>query len=154
MLPSWLIFKDSERDSWRKELETWPTELTTAWLQKRTGLLVELSPEDLEAIDALAGLYTSDINAATDRYLDSLETAMSDELMWGGIKTSPFLAWPPEAPGEKPAFFSMVRAGQGWVARIKIGQEDHPDAYAARAAIAAEIEKRDTDIVQTLLALQ
>jgi len=154
MLPTWLVFKDAERESWRRELESWPTNLTSAWLQQRMGLIIDLNEDDLEALDALATLYRPDIQAAADRYLDSVETAMFEEFQWGGIKTSPFLAWPPQAPGGPAAFFSMVRAGQGWVAQITLTKEDHPDAYAARGAIALEIHKRDVDLQQTLLALQ
>jgi hypothetical protein len=154
MLPMWLTFKDVERESWREELEMWPKELGSEWLQQHLGIIVELTDDDVEAIDALAKLYSPDIYAATDRYLDAVEGAMFDELQWGGIKTSPFLAWPPASPDEKRAFFSMVRAGQGWVARIKLNKEEHPVAFQARGAIAGEVAKRDADLRRTLLALQ
>jgi len=154
MLPMWLEFKDAERESWREELESWPKELDREWLQQRLGVIVEMSDDDLEAIDALAKLYSPDIDASIDRYLDSVEVAMWEELQWGNIKTSPFLAWPPSSPGGPSAFFSILRAGQGWVARIQLTKEDHPVAFQARGAIAEEVAKRDADLRQTLLALQ
>ena len=154
VLPEWLLFKDVERDSWRRELEAWPEVLDREWLQNRLHVLVDLSDEDLEAIDALASLYTPDINVATDLYMDALETAMLQDLQWGRIRVSPFLAWPASEPNQPNGFFSMVRAGQGWVARIALNEQAHPVAYEARAAVAREVAKRDRDLHQTLLALQ
>jgi len=154
MLPGWLVFKDSERTAWTEQLLLWPKDLDSAWLQQRLGVIVELSDEELAAVDALAGLYRPDIETAVGRYLDALETAMYDELARGGIQSSPFLAWPPPADNGPPAFFSMVRAGQGWVAQIQLLAENHPFAHVARGEIAVEIERRDADLRQTLLALQ
>lgn len=154
MLPGWLVFKESERVAWTEQLVLWPGELDADWLQQRLGLIVSLSDVELEAVEALADLYRPDIEAAIARYLDSLEMAMYDEYARGGIQSSPFLAWPQGATDGPPAFFSMVRAGQGWVAQIQLYPENHPYAHVARSEIAVEIAKRDADLRQTLLALQ
>lgn len=154
MLPGWLVFKEPERVAWTEQLLLWPDELDSDWLQQRLGLIVVLSEAELEAVEALADLYRPDIEVAIGRYLDSLEMAMYDEYARGGIQSSPFLAWPEGATDGPPAFFSMVRAGQGWVAQIQLYPENHPSAHVARSEIAVEIAKRDADLRQTLFVLQ
>lgn len=153
-LPSWLRFREDERDSWSAELREWPKAMDAEWIQQRVGVTVDLNEADMQALEELASLYTHDIDFASDNYLNELELAMSQELQMGQVRSSPFLAWPPPVENQDHTFFSIVRTGQGWVARVLLNQDEHPDALAARKALAHEVHKRDSDLRETLLALQ
>ncbi|MDF1799912.1 MAG: hypothetical protein P1V81_12100 [Planctomycetota bacterium] len=158
VLPAWLTYADHERAAQRREKLQWPEQLTNEWLQVRYGVLVELGPQELETLDFLAELARPDIEVAIDRYLDELETAMLTEYMQGEVLISPFLEWPrqaaPTASDPDPAFYTMVRVGQGWVARVAVRTAANPAALSARLQIHEQVRKRDQRVREALLALQ
>jgi hypothetical protein len=161
-LPSWFELTESERDS-RKEAELdWPDQLTNTFLNDYFSVEVDLSHDELAGIDAMADLFRPDIELAVDRYFDHLDVAFAIELEAGSIKGSPFLVWPPEPKEDvhekvahaNDAFFSIIRSGQGWVARAALTQQNHPEAYMARSALAQAVERRNHDIYKSLVYLQ
>jgi hypothetical protein len=159
VLPNWLEFDETERDSWREKLDSWPEVLTNDYLKVHFGLTLDLSPEDLAGVDALADLYAPEIILAVDGYLDHLEVAMATELIQGGVRSSPFLAWPPTgsqgdmASSDQDTFFSIVRSGQGWVSQVNLGASAHPETFAARQAIASAISRRNHDLAKSVAYL-
>jgi len=158
VLPAWLTYADHEREAQRREKLQWPEELTNDWLQVRYGILVELGLQELETMDFLAELSRPDIEASIDRYLDELETAMLTEYIQGKVLVSPFLEWPRQDPAvdldPDPAFYTLVRVGQGWVARVAVRSGENPAALAARLQIHEQVRKRDQRVRDALLALQ
>ena len=161
-LPHWMALSSDERESRKRKEQAWPEPLTSAFLQSEFGLVASLGPMELATIDGIAKLYAPDIDAAVDRYFDHLDVALAMDLEAGRVLISPFLAWPPAAqnPAEEPSghsdtvFYSLIRSGQGWVARAALSSRDHPEAYAARASIAAAVGIRHHAIAKSLASLQ
>jgi hypothetical protein len=158
-LPNWLAFSAEERAEKHRKLGAWPEKLTNSYLRARFGIAVDLSPDDLAGLDQLATMYAPDIEMAVDQYLDHLEVAMATELDYGRVRTSPFLSWP---RGDSSAdegllgspFFSIVRAGQGWVAQVSLCTGEHPEALVAREAIQSAIKTRDSDLATSISLLK
>jgi hypothetical protein len=161
-LPYWMAMSADERESRKLQESAWPNPLTNEFLQAKFDLVVDLGPAELATIDSLAKLHTPDIIAAVDQYFDHLDVALAMELDAGRVLSSPFLAWPPakNGPGAHDraefdtAFYSLMRAGQGWIVRAALHSEDHPEAFAARGSVAEAVGIRDHAISKSIAHLQ
>lgn len=158
-LPNWLAFSAEEREEKHRKLGAWPEKLTNSYLRAKFGIAVDLSPDDLAGLDQLATMYAPDIEIAVDQYLDHLEVAMATELDYGRVRTSPFLSWPRGGSSVDEGllgspFFSIVRAGQGWVAQVSLYTGEHPEALLAREAIQSAINTRDSDLATSISLLK
>jgi hypothetical protein len=158
-LPNWMAFSEEERLDKHRQFLEWPEQLTNDYIRANFQLAVDLSAEDLAGLDQLASLYVPEIEVAIDGYLDNLEVAMSMELAMGRVRTSPFLTWPQGRAAANDAFsgtpfFSLVRAGQGWVANVCLWTGEHPEAVLARETLQRAIHTRDEDLATSIGLLQ
>jgi hypothetical protein len=158
LLPTWLVYSEAERADWLRTRAEWPEELNADWLSQRYGILVDPTPDQLATLDLLAELSRPDIELAIGLYMDELELAMLGEYSRGAVQVSPFVVWPPvsEQPDldGDPPFYSVMRVGQGWIARVGVSAGRAPGAVAARSELAQQVHMRDQRIREALLALQ
>ncbi|MFT6362263.1 MAG: hypothetical protein ACJAZ8_000666 [Planctomycetota bacterium] len=161
-LPHWMALSLEEREARKRQEHAWPDPLTNAFLQSEFGLAGSLGSDELATIDSIAKLHAPDIDAAVDQYFDHLDVALAMELGAGRVRSSPFLVWPTaqsdpdgvEMAHSGTVFYSLMRSGQGWIARAALGSGDHPEAYVARASIAAALGIRNHAIIKSLADLQ
>ena len=161
-LPHWMAMSADERESRKLQERAWPEPLTNEFLQAKFDLVASLGPAELATIDSLAKLYTPDIDAAVDQYFDHLDVAFATELDAGRVLSTPFLAWPPakndpdshERAEFDTAFYSLIRAGQGWIVRAALHSEQHPEAFAARGSVAEAVGIRDHALAESIAHLQ
>lgn len=152
VLPSWFRFEAVEREARIQEMVAWPQDLTAEWVQDRFAMINPPDPGMVAVIDELAEVYNVDIEYAIGDYIDAVEAALQIEVQRGRVSLEPFVTRK-QQPIQGEAFLTMIRAGAGWNATVRLAKHEHPAAVDARAAVYGLIENRDAILRDALFGL-
>lgn len=151
VLPAWFTFKQGELDTKVAELDSWPEELTGAWLADRFGLVETPDANALAIVAGVAEPHNLMIRDSIEEYLFFVEQGLQFEVQRGNVDLWPIVTRRKESPDG--TFYMLMRSGQGWNTAVSMTRQDHPEVVQAQAFMHDLIRQRDAAVRQTLYEL-
>ena len=152
-MEAWFSFSPSEIEARIQAHCKWPRDgANTEWINNRYNKSLTLTVEQLDALDSLSALYSSDISPIAELHCREVERLLVEQVHTGGITRTPNSRWVPDGEGEAKlrGDMSVSRLGQGWNVTASISVSDSELAQSLEEEIAAITIERDNAVRATL----
>jgi hypothetical protein len=139
----------AQKDSSRRVVLRWPSELTDAWLQERVpiGRPFETSEDDRVAIEVLVEDLNGSLELLADEYVRQIDARLAERWRSGKFTRGPFTTM--GLNGEQ-GFVSVSHGGHGWAMTITLHIEDCPEIAVIEQEASALQDQRDQRIREYL----